>query len=252
MENMRFFQDWLVTRPKMETHEPNVYHTILGGVSRGFRSPFLDLAAQSAIFRTWKRALLAKVLIFKCKKIAIEWVVLRLAIGITGFSKVFGTMERWSGLAQWGTHQKCWSQIVWIWKQIGDAVVWPVTICAALVSAASKCATVVIRCEGRIRQRRDPCYERHEMSTLPALSARLQLCSYLPLLLTNLQIYWSLNCLFYQSQWQYFQTGAGRTSEDRQEFGFSRSLGLRGFQIFKDTGFSQLLDRYYCVFMALL
>ena len=28
------FKNWLDTRPKMETHEPNVYPTILGGVSR--------------------------------------------------------------------------------------------------------------------------------------------------------------------------------------------------------------------------
>ena len=34
----------------METHEPNVYLTILGGVLRGFWSPFLNLGAQSAIF----------------------------------------------------------------------------------------------------------------------------------------------------------------------------------------------------------
>ena len=32
----------------METHEPNVYPTIFGGVSRGFWSPVLDLGAQSA------------------------------------------------------------------------------------------------------------------------------------------------------------------------------------------------------------
>ena len=32
----------------METHEPNVYPTILGGVSQGFWSPFLDLGAWSA------------------------------------------------------------------------------------------------------------------------------------------------------------------------------------------------------------
>ena len=43
------FKNWLDTRPKMETHEPRVYPTILGGVSRGFWSPFLDLDAQSAI-----------------------------------------------------------------------------------------------------------------------------------------------------------------------------------------------------------
>ena len=33
---------WLDTRLKMEMHDPNVYPTILGGVSRGFWSPFLD------------------------------------------------------------------------------------------------------------------------------------------------------------------------------------------------------------------
>ena len=44
------FKNWLRTRPKMETNEPNVYPTILGGVSRGFWSPFEDLGARSAIF----------------------------------------------------------------------------------------------------------------------------------------------------------------------------------------------------------
>ena len=34
----------------METHEPNVYPTILEGVLRDFWSPFLDLGARSAIF----------------------------------------------------------------------------------------------------------------------------------------------------------------------------------------------------------
>ena len=29
-------------RPKIKMHDPNVYPTILGGVSRGFWSPFLD------------------------------------------------------------------------------------------------------------------------------------------------------------------------------------------------------------------
>ena len=41
---------WLDTRPKMETHDPNVYPTILGGVLLGFWTPFLDLGAQSATF----------------------------------------------------------------------------------------------------------------------------------------------------------------------------------------------------------
>ena len=44
------FKNWLDTRPKMETHDPNVYPTILGGVSQGFLIPFLDLGAPSAIF----------------------------------------------------------------------------------------------------------------------------------------------------------------------------------------------------------
>ena len=30
----------------METHEPNVYPTILGGALQGFRSPFLDWGAR--------------------------------------------------------------------------------------------------------------------------------------------------------------------------------------------------------------
>ena len=44
------FKKWPDTRPKMETHEPNVYPTILGGVSRGFWTPFLYPGARSAIF----------------------------------------------------------------------------------------------------------------------------------------------------------------------------------------------------------
>ena len=54
------FKNWLDTRPKMETHEPNVYPTILGGVSRGFWSPFLDLGARSAIFRHLKTGTFGK------------------------------------------------------------------------------------------------------------------------------------------------------------------------------------------------
>ena len=44
------FKNWLDTPPKMETHDPTVYPTILGGVSQGFWSPFLDWGARSAIF----------------------------------------------------------------------------------------------------------------------------------------------------------------------------------------------------------
>ena len=36
------FKNWLDTRPKMEVHETNVYPTILGGVLRGFWTPFSD------------------------------------------------------------------------------------------------------------------------------------------------------------------------------------------------------------------
>ena len=50
----------LDTRPKMETHEPSVYPTILGGVSRGFWNPFLDQGAQSAIFWHLKTGTFAK------------------------------------------------------------------------------------------------------------------------------------------------------------------------------------------------
>ena len=47
--------------PKMETHDPNVYSTILGGVSRGFWTPFLDLGARSAIFWHLKTGIFGKV-----------------------------------------------------------------------------------------------------------------------------------------------------------------------------------------------
>ena len=56
----------------METHEPNVYPTILEGVSRGFWSPFLDLVLEVPFFSTCKRALLAKVPFFRCQKMAIR------------------------------------------------------------------------------------------------------------------------------------------------------------------------------------
>ena len=46
------FKNWLDTRLKMETHEPNVYPTILGGVSK------------------W--ALLAKVPVFKRQKMELR------------------------------------------------------------------------------------------------------------------------------------------------------------------------------------
>ena len=55
------FKNWLDTRPKMETHEPRVYPTILGGVSRGFWSPFEDLGARSAIFWHLKTGTFAKI-----------------------------------------------------------------------------------------------------------------------------------------------------------------------------------------------
>ena len=54
------FKNWLDTRPKMETHDPNVYPTILGGVSRGFWTPFLNRGAPSAIFWHLKTGTFAK------------------------------------------------------------------------------------------------------------------------------------------------------------------------------------------------
>ena len=55
------FLNWFDTRLKMETHEPRVYPTILGGVSRGFWSPFEDLGARSAIFWHLKTGTFAKI-----------------------------------------------------------------------------------------------------------------------------------------------------------------------------------------------
>ena len=48
--NLAIFKIWLDTRPKMEIHDPNVYPTILGGVSLGFWGLLEALGARSAIF----------------------------------------------------------------------------------------------------------------------------------------------------------------------------------------------------------
>ena len=45
----------------METHDPNVFSTILGGVSRGFWTQFLDLGALSAIFWHLKTGTFGKI-----------------------------------------------------------------------------------------------------------------------------------------------------------------------------------------------
>ena len=58
---LAIFKNWLDTRLKMETHEPRVYPTILGVVSRGFWSPFEDLGARSAIFWHLKTGTFAKI-----------------------------------------------------------------------------------------------------------------------------------------------------------------------------------------------
>ena len=63
-----FFKNWLDTRPKMETHDPNVYPTILGGVSRGFWTPFLNWVARSAIFWHLKTGTFAKSVRFQVPK----------------------------------------------------------------------------------------------------------------------------------------------------------------------------------------
>ena len=63
LAELRFaiFKNWLDTRLKMEMHEPRVYSTILGGVSRVFWSPFEDLGAQSAIFLHLKTGTFTKI-----------------------------------------------------------------------------------------------------------------------------------------------------------------------------------------------
>ena len=69
--NLAILKNWLNTRPKMETHEPNVYPTILGGVSRGFWCLFLDLGARSAIFWRLKTGTFAKSAHFQVQKMAL-------------------------------------------------------------------------------------------------------------------------------------------------------------------------------------
>ena len=54
------FKNWLDTCHKNETHEPKLYPTILGGVSPGFWTPFLDLGALSAVFWHMKTGNFAK------------------------------------------------------------------------------------------------------------------------------------------------------------------------------------------------
>ena len=73
------FKNWLDTRPKMETHEPRVYPTILGGVSRGFWSPFEDLGAQSAIFWHLKTGTFA---LLECQKMALPAVAVPFAVAV--------------------------------------------------------------------------------------------------------------------------------------------------------------------------
>ena len=54
------FKNWIDTRLKMETHEPNLYSTILGGVSRGFWTLFLDWGARNVFFWHLKTGTFAK------------------------------------------------------------------------------------------------------------------------------------------------------------------------------------------------
>ena len=55
-------------RPKMKMHEPKVYSTILGGVSRGFWTLLLDWGARSAIFWHLKTGNFAKSARFQMPK----------------------------------------------------------------------------------------------------------------------------------------------------------------------------------------
>ena len=62
------FKNRLKTRPKVLTHDPNVYQTILGGVSRGIWTPFLNRVAPSAIFWHLKTGTLGKSARFQVQK----------------------------------------------------------------------------------------------------------------------------------------------------------------------------------------
>ena len=53
----------------METLDPNVYPTILGGVSQGFWTPFIDQGARSAIFWHVKTGTFGKSAHFQVPKI---------------------------------------------------------------------------------------------------------------------------------------------------------------------------------------
>ena len=58
--NLAIFKIWLDARLKMEMHDPNVYPTILGGVSWGFWGLLEALSARSAIFWHLKTGTFAK------------------------------------------------------------------------------------------------------------------------------------------------------------------------------------------------
>ena len=62
------FKNWLDTRLKMEMREPNLYSTILGDVSRGFWSLFLDWGARKANFLHLKTGTLGKSARFQVPK----------------------------------------------------------------------------------------------------------------------------------------------------------------------------------------
>ena len=66
--NLAIFKIWLDTRPKMEMHDPNVYPTILGGVSRGFWGLLEALSARSATFWHLKTGTFAKSARFQVPK----------------------------------------------------------------------------------------------------------------------------------------------------------------------------------------
>ena len=67
-QKLAIFKIWLDSHTKMEMHDPNVYSTILGGVLRGFWSPFLDWSARSAIFWHLKTGTFAKTSGFQVPK----------------------------------------------------------------------------------------------------------------------------------------------------------------------------------------
>ena len=79
------FRNWLDTCHKKETHEPKLYFTILGGVSRDFWTPFLDLGARSAISEPFHPLYEAKIS-NRCQSVVYGSITLKFFSGALGTS----------------------------------------------------------------------------------------------------------------------------------------------------------------------